>query len=219
MRTMGNTGYDYSAEDAWRAYDNGDYGWAGHIWLTLMQRPQTIAVLNRCQQNFVRVLIALERYQEAQRMLQELYTRTGHARYLHQMACLARRTGQLKKAQRLFLTEKAHLDPEDHVAMVLNTYELGLTAWLRQDYALAMEYAEISLLHANQAGDPTCKGLAHRLLGDLLLAANRRGDARCCYLAALDAFSQADDRQAVDALRRSLAELRNPLPWEQLLSA
>ncbi|HEY9839256.1 MAG: hypothetical protein ACAI44_39680 [Candidatus Sericytochromatia bacterium] len=201
----------YTSEAAWQAFDNGDLERAGQIWLTLMHRPQALETHNRYQLNYAQVLIAQGRYLEAQRMLQELYTRTGHSRFLHLLGCLARQAGQLKKALRLFLTEKEHLDAEDHLALAINAYELGLTAWQRRDYTQAIEAAESSLSHAIKAQDLTCKGIAHRLLGDLLLAANRRGDARSCYLAAYDAFSQVQDQQALETLKLSMSGLRPPV--------
>lgn len=191
----------YTSEDAWQAFGKQDFELAGQIWQYLVATAGNDALRTQYRFNYTYVLLAQGRFTEAQDILQELYQASKNPIYLHQMGCVARESGDLNQARLCLIAEKARLNPLDYSVRAANSYELGLVALLLNELPQAHNFARDSLNQARRAGDCIAEGTAHRLLGDVMMAIQKDGDARQHYQAAFLAYGASKTLQPMhDAL-------------------
>ncbi|PKL80096.1 MAG: hypothetical protein CVV27_00905 [Candidatus Melainabacteria bacterium HGW-Melainabacteria-1] len=198
---------NYTARQAWEAFRDRQYELACHIWVTLMSRALDLDIQRSYQLNYTHVLVAQQRFEEANAILQELFESDPQPIYLHQLAFVAREAGQLKLSRDFLRQEKALIPPDQPVVLAGNAYELGIVAWLEEQLDTAIGHAQSALKFAQEADDLSAEGCVHRLLADLIYLNGNRVEALTNYEAARHAFSLAGDRFAANDIERHMKAL------------
>lgn len=195
----------YTPRDAWAAFRDRQYELACHIWICLMTQAQSLDAHRSYQLNYAQVLTAQGRHPEAMAILTELHDSDPKPIYLHQLAFVARSAGDLEQARIYLYQEKQLITAGKHLLLAGNEYELGLVAWLDQQFENALEHAYRSLEHAQNANDYAAEGCVHRLLGDLLHITGQPEAATHNYRAAEQAFIMVGDTLTAKEIARHLS--------------
>ncbi|PKL80097.1 MAG: hypothetical protein CVV27_00910 [Candidatus Melainabacteria bacterium HGW-Melainabacteria-1] len=197
----------YTSRDAWEAFRDRQYELACHIWIMLMSSALNLDAQRSYQLNYTHVLVAQQRFEEAEAILQELFDSDPQPIYLHQLAFVAREAGHLSQARDYLLQEKARIQPHQPLLLAGNAYELGIVSWLEGQLDTAIEHAQSALKYAQLADDLSAEGCVHRLLADLMYVIGNRVGALKNYEAARHAFSLAGDRFATNDIDRHMKAL------------
>lgn len=180
-----------SPDDAWDAYEAGDYQQAARIWLALMARAQDVATHCDYQSGYCLVLMAQRQFQQALALCEEIYEITGQGIWLHHLGCLCKKTGRLASARSHFVAEQTLLKPSEHLALGFNAYQLAALAFEQGKLSLAFHYIRLSLEYARKSQNALAQCYAFGLFGRIRLALKDPEKAQDCYDAAQAALNQA----------------------------
>lgn len=139
-------------------------------------------------------------------LFREAKTRGDHGaahRALHQIGMTQRLDGQWTAAHRTFQREGRLIDRLGNppLSVTINAYELGWTALHLRRHTAAWEHFERCLLAAQQCGDLTALGCAHRGRGDWWARQGIVPNAQEEWVQARRAFEQTGDAVALADLR------------------
>ncbi|AKH17687.1 MULTISPECIES: tetratricopeptide repeat protein [Deinococcus] len=139
-------------------------------------------------------------------LFREAKTRADHGaahRALHQIGMTQRLDGQWTAAHRTFQREQRLIDRLGNppLSVTINAYELGWTALHLRRHTAAWEHFERCLLAAQQCGDLTALGCAHRGRGDWWARQGNTQKAQTEWDEARQAFEQTGDAVALADLR------------------
>jgi len=197
---------EMTEQAAWDAHDRKDFREAARIWESLIASAASGTARDALRSNYCYALVGLQRFDEARRIHQELYEKTGSHIDLHQLGMVAREAGEYDRALALFEEEHSMLQGGHPLARAANLYERGLVQSLLGHREEALQLAENCLALSKKTDNPVMHGCAWRLLGDLYRSANPK-HARDHYVQARAAFAQADDHVAcadIDSRMQSL---------------
>lgn len=208
---------NYLLHQAFLAFDNGRYDEAERLYAAALAACSTdryeqyrqVAhglAFTYCFQN--KFDQARELYARLYRLVQEAHDVRWQAIVLHQQGVVERMAGNLGIAQALFREEyrfRLSYVPDDHAGFAANLYEQGYILFKSGNVAQARAIMHRSLEMAQQANDAMCQGCAYRGLGEIYAALNERDQARVFFLRGEQAFRQAGDRIAAEAVQQLAA--------------
>lgn len=195
---------EITSKAAWQAFRQKNYDLAARIWLELMQASDCPELHNLYRFNYSYVLLAQGKNSEVQAILQELYEMTGNPFFLHRMSYVASEAGDLPQARNYLIEQRRCLELTDHRALAANAYELSLIGLLQNRLDVAIDWAHDSLQHAQADNDLLAEGAAHRLLGDVMMAVQKKDQAQQHYQAAFLAYAniQPNASASLDSINR-----------------
>lgn len=111
--------------------------------------------------------IELKMYDEAFELWDEIYTRTGDHKALHQTGLVERERGRLVEALSIFRRESDLLPPGNKLAKAVNLYELSFCSMKLDNQNDAIRFFEEYQTIEMSDEDPIERGCFYRLKGDL----------------------------------------------------
>lgn len=202
-------------EAGWAAFTAGDFPQAEAIFDALLANPAHAGEGHHMARFGLGYVWAhTERYGEARTVyetLEEEALAQGDAwaahRARHQVGMVERLAGNWIAAQACFEAERRMIEAlgSPDLPVSVNAYELGVLAMHLGEQDQARAWLDVCLETAARTPDRVAVGCAHRALGDWFLAQEDRPAAHNAWHAALAAFAEADDPQAIAGIRERLS--------------
>ena len=154
---------EYTTNDAWTAYESGNYNKAKEIWKIILDTNNS----DEAQSGYCYTLCSLKEFDEARMIYQGLRAKTNDHLYLHQLCMVEREAQNYDKAMDYIKREAKLINESDSLMFAANLYEQAKISELMGDIDIALEIAikcdEISL----KCDDLIMKACSKRLLGDV----------------------------------------------------
>ncbi len=190
-------------EQAWTAFEQGDYAQAEALFGTLPD-PDSAFGLGY-------VLAFTGRFDEARHIYAELRMQARETPlehiYLHQLGMVERMAGDWAAALARFEEESELIAGLGNPPLPVsaNAYELGTIWQALGELEKARAFFEQAVDAGRTSGDLIALGCAERGLGDWHAAQNKSVRAREHWQAAQAAFAQAEDEKAMREIEQRLA--------------
>lgn len=211
MRLLKIKAMEYDEKDAWKEYESKSYKNAEKIWLKLIENSDSEEDKNNKLLGYGYTLVGLNKFDKAREIYNNLYEKTKHHIYLHQLGMIERENNNYFKALEYIEREEKLIDKNNNLSVSVNLYEKAKINELLGNLELANKIAKKCLLKSLKTEDKISQACAYRLIGDIKLKLNKFNDSIKNYDISLKKFDEAGDKIGKLEIEEKLSIIRKNL--------